>query len=407
MHFMKHIMLFIINHLMQLKRKWLSLPLLLIFPIMIVALTAVIFITFFSPADKEPIKIGLVDLDQSNETQLAAQLLEESAQFGSSITIHSMSEKDAATAIHEDEISSYIIFPENFTSHLYQGESVDFSIVGNPIQPTESYLIHELMETVARHIRASQANILTINYYARDFGMDDEARNDFVFGQFQEFLFYTIGRDRVLNEREISNYATSSPVTYFAIGGWFIIISVWIFLIYHFLTKENPSRLNDRMRLYGVTELQQLLAKIVVTLGVSFLFTCLSFYLLKNIVETEVLLQDYIRIAVITALYSSLFVCCLAIFEVIISSYKLRMLVHSVFTVIALLISGAMIPVIYYPLAIQAALPYMFSYEALQWIQEILLNDRLYADYIPLLLMNASGFFILISVSLWKGRVKR
>ncbi|WP_245843796.1 ABC transporter permease [Oceanobacillus rekensis] len=405
---MRYLLLFIKNHLMQLRRKWLSLPLLLIFPIIIVGLTAVIIITYFSPSgDDEPVKIGLVDLDGSTETQLVCQLIQESSQLGSYLAIHSMSESEALKAIDKDRIASYIVFPVNFTSDLYQGNTTELPIIGNPNQPTVSYMINELMESVARHIRSSQANILSLNYYAKNLGMEDAARNDFVFQQFQEFLFYTIGRDRILSEKEISNQATSSPIQYFIIGGWFIVITIWSFSIFHFLTKENSSRMRNRMRLYGVTELQQSLAKIIVTLAVSFLFSGVSFYFLSTIFETEVIMQDYIRIGIVTTLFSSFLLLSLAIIEAIISSQKLRLLAQSLFTIASMILSGAIIPVIYYPLSIQAFLPYIFSYEALRWLQEILLNDRFYADYIPLLLMNGTGIFVLFGISLWKERVKQ
>ncbi|MFC4022589.1 ABC transporter permease [Oceanobacillus longus] len=405
MHFIKHLLLFSKNHLMQLRRKWLSLPLLLIFPIILVGLAATIIISFFSPVDKSPIEIGLVDLDGSEETQLVVQLIEESSQLGSYIVIHSMSEKDALAAIDQDKISSYIVFPANFTNHLYQGESVKMPIIGNPNQPLESYMITELMESVSRHLRSSQANILTINNYAKEFGLDNEARNEFVFQQFQDFLFYTIGRDRVLNEKEISNLATASPVDYFVVGGWLIIITIWIFSIFQVLTKEHSNRLKNRMRLYGVTELQQSIAKIIVTLVVSLIFSGISFYFLSSLFETEVIVQDLVRIGIVTTLYSSFFLLSLAIIETLISSQKLRLLAQSLFTVASLILSGAIIPVIYYPLSIQAVMPYIFSFESLRWMQEILLNDRLYADYIPLLLMNGAGTLILLAASSWKERV--
>ena len=408
MHFMKHLLLFINNHLMQLRRKWLSLPLLLIFPIIIVGLIALIIITYFSPsADDEPINIGLVDLDNSTETKLVSQLIEESSQLGSYLAIHSMSESDAIKAIEQDRIASYIVFPDNFTNDLYQGSTTELPIIGNPNQPTESYMINELMESISRHIRSSQANILSINYYAKNIGMEDAARNEFVFQQFQEFLFYTIGRDRILTDKEISNQATSSPMQYFIIGGWFIVITIWIFSIFHFLTKDNSSRMRNRMRLYGVTELQQSLAKIIVTFAVSFLFSSVSFYLLRTIFESEVTAQDYIRIGIVIALYSSFFLLSLTIIESLISAQKVRLLVQSLFTIVSLILSGAIIPVIYYPLSLQGFLPYIYSYEALRWLQEILMNDRLYADYIPLLLMNGAGIFVLLGISIWKGRVKQ
>lgn len=405
MHYMRHIQLFIKNHLMQLRRKWSSLPLLFMFPVIIVGLAAAIIITYFIPSENETVQVGLVNLDENEQTELIVQLIEHSSQLGSFIEIHSMTENEAKIAIENNEISAYITFPDNFTSHLMQGQSVEIPVTGNAKQHAESLMVNELIESVSRHIRASQANILAINSYAREFNMDDEERNDFVFEQFKEFLFYTVGRDRVLMEREITNLATSSPIQYFTVGSWFILVSIWLLTIYILFTKENPTRLKNRMRLYGVLEIQQTIAKMFITIIVTASFAGLSFIALETILVETVILEDYIRITLLTLLYSGIFVQCLAIIESLTQSHKLRLLVQSVFTFVSIIISGAIIPVIYYPLWIQNLLPYLFSYEALSWIQDILLNNRLYADYIPLLLMNAAAAFILTSISIWKERV--
>lgn len=227
---------------MQLRRKWSSLPLLFMFPVIIVGLAAAIIITYFIPSENETVQVGLVNLDENEQTELIVQLIEHSSQLGSFIEIHSMTENEAKIAIENNEISAYITFPDNFTSHLMQGQSVEIPVTGNAKQHAESFMVNELIESVSRHIRASQANILAINSYAREFNMDDEERNDFVFEQFKEFLFYTVGRDRVLMEREITNLATSSPIQYFTVGSWFILVSIWLLAIYIF-TKENPTRL--------------------------------------------------------------------------------------------------------------------------------------------------------------------
>lgn len=356
------------------------------------------------PTEKETVQVGLVNLDENEQTELIVKLIEHSSQLGSFIAIHSMTEKEAETAIENNKISSYITFPDQFTHHLMQGQSVEIPVTGNPNQQAESLLVNELIESVSRHIRASQANILAINFYAREFGMNDDERNDFVFEQFKDFLLYTVGRDRVLTEREITNLATSSPIQYFAVGSWFILISIWLLTIYNFFTKENPMLLRNRMRLYGVLEIQQTIAKMFVTVIVTVIFAGLSFLVLKNTLEETVIPVDYLRITILTLLYSGIFMQCLGIIESLITSHKLRLLMQSLFTISSVIISGAIIPVIYYPLWIQKLLPYLFSYEALSWIQDILLNNRLYADYIPLLLMNAAAAFILISISVWKER---
>ena len=406
MHSVKHLLLFIKNNFIQLKRKWISLPLLLLFPFIIVGLTAVLVITFITPNEDEPIHIGLVDNDQSEETQLVVELMNESSQLNSFFQIKKMDENEADQAIHENELTSYIVFPENFTDNLYQGESVDLPIIANPMKSTESYLVKELVESITRHISASQANILTINYYAKQMDISDELRNDLLFEQFKEFLFYTIGKDKIINEQEISNMATASPLHYYGIASWFIIVTIWLLIIYNFLFKEDAIRMKHRMKLYGVTEIQQIIARMLVSIIVVSLFAAISFSFLAVLFDWNMILEDYVRIALITSFYSIIFTTVLAILEVIIPSQKIRLLGQSVMTGFILLLSGAIVPVIYFPVKVQEYLSYIFSYEAFFWMLEIIMNDRLYADFYPMIFMGLAAIFIFIGLSIGKERVQ-
>jgi ABC-2 type transport system permease protein len=404
MQFVQKLQLFIANNVKQLQRKWLSLPLLLLFPIIIVGLVVAIIITFFIQDDQETLHIGLVDLDDTTETQLVVQLMEEASQLGEYIQIHSMTEPEAESAIQDDSVSSYIMLPEEFTNNLYQGNSVEMPIIGNPNQLVQSYIINELIESVARHIRASQANILTINHYAGELGMDNEARNDLLFEQFQEFVFYTIGKDRILTEREIENAATSQPLDYFSMSGWFIILTIWLIAIYSFLSKEDTVKMKNRMKLYGVMEIQQILARVFTTLTVTSLFAGGLFLFFQTLLEWNLTAANHGRLALITVLYSLLFLISLSIIEVLIASQKLRLLFQSLFTFGVLILSGAVLPTIYFPLGIRNLLDYIFSAEAFYRLQEIIVHQRFYADFIPLIMMSGVGLLLLIGISIGKER---
>jgi ABC-2 type transport system permease protein len=407
MQFVQKLQLFISNNVKQLRRKWLSLPLLLVFPIVIVGLVVAIIITFFIQDDQETLHIGLVDLDATTETQLVVQLMEEASQFGDYLQIHSMTEPEAKEALHDDVISTYITLPEEFTNNLYQGNSVEMPIIGNPNQPIQSYIINELIESIARHIRAAQANILTINHYAGEMGMDSEARSELLFEQFQEFVFYTIGKDRILTEQEIENAATSQPLNYFSMSGWFIILTIWLIAIYSFLSKEDTMKMKNRMKLYGVMEIQQILARVFTTLTVTALFACGLFLLLYILLDWNLTGVNFGRTALVAILYSFLFLISLSIIEVLIYAQKLRLLLQVLFTFGVLLLSGAVIPTLYFPLKIQHMLDYIFSAEAFYWLQEIIVHQRFYADFTALLIMCGVGLFLLLGLSIGKERIQQ
>lgn len=364
-----------------------------------------ILLSLIPTSDEQPIEIGLVDQDESKETRFIVEFIAENEQLGSFINVHHVTESEAVQQIEADEISSYIMFPEHFTANLYEGTSVDLAIIGNPQKTTESYLIKELLDSITRHISSSQANILTINYYAKELNIDVETRNDLLFEHFKTFLVYALGKDKLIDQRDVTNHATASPLQYFGLAALFIVIILWLLIIYNSFYKEETVRLKQRIKLYGVTQLQQICSKIILTLFITLCFTLIAIIPLQMITQTDLYAEDYMRIAIILFLHSIIFIECLSLIELLITSHKIRLLTQLLLTFILFIGSGAMIPTIYFPLSIQAAVPYVFTHQAFYWLQEIILNDRFYADYVPLLGTAFIGLLCLIGISLWKERV--
>src|SRR5699024_10859006 len=223
-----------------------------------------------------------------------------------------------------------------------------------------------------------------------------------LFQQFNNFLVYTAGKDKIVDEEQISNDATSSPVAYYSLAAWFMILTIWLLTFYSFFTNDEQVRMQNRMRLYGVTILQQLTAKITITFILTSIFAGIVLYTYTSFMAIPLYGEDYGRIVLITGLYSLIYLIILAILELIFTGQKLRLLIQSLFTLIVLLASGAIIPTLYFPMYMQNLLPYFFASEGYHWLQEILLNNRLYADYIPLTIMLAAAVMMLLGTSAWK-----
>src|SRR5699024_11273233 len=128
-----------------------------------------------------------------------------------------------------------------------------------------------------------------------------------LFEEFKQFFFYAIGKDKILNEKEVDNQATSQTKDYYSISLWFIISTIWLFVIYQFFIQEEPDRMIQRMRLYGVTILQQNMARIMMTLLVTGLFSVSLFVGINKLMHWNLYLEDYRRIFLISILYSLLY----------------------------------------------------------------------------------------------------
>ncbi|GIO27776.1 hypothetical protein J43TS3_23870 [Ornithinibacillus bavariensis] len=351
-------------------------------------------------------QIGLVDLDQTAETEMVVSLLEQSSQLGDFIHMKQTSEQKAQTAIEKDEFVSYILFPESFTKKLYYGESVVVTVVGNPNRQLESFLIKGLVDSAARHISASQANILTINHFAKQLDLDTKTRNEIVLAQFNEFLLYAIGKDQLLDQNKLTNNSTTSPIKYFGIAGAFFVITMWTVMVYLFLYKEASNELQTRMSLYGVTDFQQIVARIIVTVLITSLLGVLLFIGLNYSLSISMNTASYGKLILFIVLYNLTLLSFLALIEAIVPSQMLRLTVQILVTSLLLLASGSLIPAIYLPLYIQDILPFIFSNQVFYWLEEIMLNGRNYVEFIPIILTLVVGFLLLIGASFVKERVR-
>lgn len=406
MNFIKHTNLFIQNNLQQIKRRGFILPLILLFPVVLIGAVIILILTLFDVTDQSPIQLGVVNEDQSKETEMIIDILEETSEFGPFMQIESLDRENAQTQVEANELSAFIVLPEDFTTNLYEGYPVIMSVTGNPQQQMESNVVHELINSVMRHIETSQANILLVNEYAKKVDMDNETRSELVMNEFMRTLLSVAGKDKVISEDTVNNYSTTSPLHYFTLSSFFIIITIWLLVIYHFLYRDEANRMTDRMRLYGVTQLQQITARIIVTLGVTAVFAILAFIGMIQLIGFDLYGEDIARIALICLLYGGFYLIGLAILELLIQAPRVRLLTHSFYTIILIGLSGALIPSIYFPLYLQDILTFIPAHEALFWLQEIMLNERLYADYEQLLLYGGGGICLLILLSVWKERVR-
>src|SRR5699024_4017324 len=201
----------------------------------------------------EPISIGIVNDDQSEEiTMLIDVLMEAKEAFEQYVHMEVLDETSAQEQIDENTLSAYVVFPANFIEDLFYGQEVLLEMVGNKHKQVESIVVKEIVDSVMRHINTSQANILPINHYAKNFIDDKELRNDFIFAKCMLFFMYVLSKLIIVSTVEVSNIARSSLFLYYGLFAFFILSKVWLWIVYLFLYLEEAHRMSVLIRLYGV-----------------------------------------------------------------------------------------------------------------------------------------------------------
>ncbi|MCZ8531942.1 ABC transporter permease [Psychrobacillus psychrodurans] len=403
---LKKIAFFTTQYRKSIQKKWKSLLLLFLFPIFLLVSTLGIIASLFVPSAKEPISIAFVDEDQTEETKILLEFMTLSIDKKEAIEIISMSKETADHKIENNEISTYILFPKEFTKKLYKGKSVSLTIVGNPSRTVDSFIVKELAESMTRYISSAQANILTVYDYASNAYIPEEELERLIFETFIEFTLYTLGSGQILDEEVITNITTTSPTNYYVVAGWFIAFSIWLFGSYSLLRKETQVALRIRWKLLGVTYWHTNVSQIVVALLVSLLFATVTLIPIVKYFAVEFFILDYFRLFLFILLYGWLILVSLSLVDLWISSKRVGLLLQFFLILILIVSSGAFIPTIYFPLLLKNLLPFFFSFEVFRWIVDIVLVGRNYADFTLLGIQSFVGLILLWISTQWKDRWK-
>ncbi|GKV54726.1 hypothetical protein NCCP2222_06730 [Sporosarcina sp. NCCP-2222] len=404
MHAIRNTIFFMKEDAKQLKKKWGTLLLLFLFPLFLIALVLLLVAGILIPDEKDPIRVAIVDEDQTKESKLISKLLVETASGNSFLQMTSASMEEAEQLIKEDKISTYFSLPPKFTENLYDGEAVTLSIVGNPSRPVDSYLTKELIDSLARYIASAQANILTINEFAKETPMSREDRLEMMFSQFMDFTLFTLGKDKLVDEELIMNAATSSPKNYYMVSGWFIALTVWILGVFNVLQSEERPSMTIRLKLLGVTGRQRILSRLLVSILCSTAFAIVLFIALIQFAAVDFYIIDYVRVFLFIGLYGLTLASCFAVIGVWFRSGKTTLFLQCTIAAAAVFLSGALVPVLYFPQSLQSLFPYIFSYSDLKWVMELVLEGRNYANY-TVAAFQAFAFLLILFLSLtWKER---
>lgn len=399
MRIMKHIFVFIANDISRLKRKWLTLPLILFSPVIFTGLIIWMVSSLLSFDEADKMSVGLVNLDDSDETAMIVSALAGSADVADGLEITEVSETDAKQMIENNALVSYIIFPGKFTEKMMQGESSELIVVGNPDMQLESYVISSIIDTVVRHIRNSQANILTINHYAREFGMTDEARQDLIFEEFVSQFIQVLSSDTLMDEHQTAQNLSAGNM-YFIVNGLFIIMTVWVYMLYIALMRDVGSNLEDRMKILGVTYLAQGLAKVLAIGTIITAAAALLTYGILTLGGIELEPENLLRLLVLIGLYIFTTVIIMIIIDWLLPSFKISMVLQLGVLLLILLFAGSIIPRIYFPIYMDTVFDYIYSYQGLSWMEEIILNGRftMEIDIMIVTLVIAAALLFVLSV---------
>src|SRR5699024_11999515 len=121
--------------------------------------------------------------------------------------------------------------------------------------------------------------------------------------QFVDFTFFTLGKDKMLTEEEITNVATSNPIYYYVVSFLFMLLTIWVFGFMTMLNEDEQEGMNVRFTMLGVTICQQSIAKILITLVGVLTFVIVLFLAIQRVILFDLSAIVYILIFLFVILF--------------------------------------------------------------------------------------------------------
>ncbi|MEK4425296.1 ABC transporter permease [Solibacillus sp. FSL K6-1523] len=404
---MKNFVFFTHQYLKQMKKKWWKLLLLFVFPLMIIALSILAITPFLLQNEQQKISIAIVNEDSASESQLLTQLIVTILKENTYVQAELLSMEEAEMRIKQNDSTAAIIFPSNFATDLYEGTSVKLYVLGNPEEKTQSMVVNELVETIARYIASAQANILTVYHYAKDTSISPEELENLKLELLMDFTFYTMGKSKILREYEWVLQPFENPMHYFSFAILFCLTIIWSILLFVFLSKQTSKSLQVRLKLAGVAFWQEHVARIFTTFMTVFLLSNVFFVIGLAQLEAHYFALDYMRIFLFVSLLILLTIVLCAIFDVIFHSGKIKLLISLLLCVFLIAVSGAIFPTIYFPYSMQQLFPYFYPFDIWKWLTDLIFEERNYASYTKSGLLLLLAFALYSSIIYIKGRLAR
>lgn len=387
---MSTIKLFNIYHSFLIKKWYLIAYILLLF----IAVLGIIIGVNQMNQNEDNFTIGIVDKDHSNETKLILNAIGDGQSLGNDLSINHYNEKRASELLKSKKIDGYFLFKDGMTKAFYKNGELPIVVNTYDAQSVESIIILQLTDSVYSRLMLSMGGAMS---YA---SLYPNATENELLTMMTDMLFTGLNRGGSFDEHAIKVFDTTS---YYTISIYFVSIFFFFFSIFSILKMNQKDALKERLSMFHFSYEKLTIVRGLFSLLYTMLWSALGLWMILKYLKPEFEMYNLPALLVCLSYYlfflTSIFVLIDITFRTAIN-YILKILL----TLVILLFSGAVIPIIYLKGlsgGLIEGLPFSIIYNQLI---ELLLNNYI-IDTHPMFYWNIVIIVVLLITSVyWRYR---
>ncbi|WP_436863638.1 ABC transporter permease [Mammaliicoccus sciuri] len=387
---MSTIKLFNIYHSFLIKKWYLIAYILLLF---LAVLAVMIGVNQVNEKD-QAFTIGIVDKDQSKETKLILNAIGDGQSLGNDLSIKHYNEEKARQLLSKKKIDGYFVFKDGMTKAFYKNGELPIVVNTYDKQSVESIIILQLTDSVYSRLMLSMGGAMSYT------SLYPSASENELLTMMTDMLFTGLNRSGSFNDEPIKVFDTFG---YYTISTYFVSIFFFFFSIFSILKMNQKDALKERLSMYHFSYEKLTIVRGVYSLFYTTLWSILGLWVIIHFLKPEFEMYNIWQISLDIAYY---LVMIFLVFLFIDIAFRniLNYLFKVLLTLVILLLSGTVIPIIYLKslsAGMIEALPFSIVFNQLV---ELLLNNYI-IDTHPMYYWHLGIMFVLvISALYWRYR---
>ncbi|MDT0669560.1 ABC transporter permease [Mammaliicoccus sciuri] len=387
---MSTIKLFNIYHSFLIKKWYLIAYILLLF---LAVLAVMIGVNQVNEKD-QAFTIGIVDKDQSKETKLILNAIGDGQSLGNDLSIKHYNEEKARQLLSKKKIDGYFVFKDGMTKAFYKNGELPIVVNTYDKQSVESIIILQLTDSVYSRLMLSLGGAMSYT------SLYPSASENELLTMMTDMLFTGLNRSGSFNDEPIKVFDTFG---YYTISTYFVSIFFFFFSIFSILKMNQKDALKERLSMYHFSYEKLTIVRGVFSLFYTTLWSILGLWVIIHFLKPEFEMYNIWQISLDIAYY---LVMIFLVFLFIDIAFRniLNYLFKVLLTLVILLLSGTVIPIIYLKslsAGMIEALPFSIVFNQLV---ELLLNNYI-IDTHPMYYWHLGIMFVLvISALYWRYR---
>lgn len=387
---MSTIKLFNIYHSFLIKKWYLIAYILLLF---LAVLAVMIGVNQVNEKD-QAFTIGIVDKDQSKETKLILNAIGDGQSLGNDLSIKHYNEEKARQLLSKKKIDGYFVFKDGMTKAFYKNGELPIVVNTYDKQSVESIIILQLTDSVYSRLMLSMGGAMSYT------SLYPSASENELLTMMTDMLFTGLNRSGSFDDEPIKVFDTFS---YYTISTYFVSIFFFFFSIFSILKMNQKDALKERLSMYHFSYEKLTIVRSVFSLFYTTLWSILGLWVIIHFLKPEFEMYNIWQLSLDIAYYLVMIFLVFLFIDIVFRNI-LNYLFKVLLTLVILLLSGAVIPIIYLKslsAGMIEALPFSIVFNQLV---ELLLNNYI-IDTHPMYYWHLAIMLVLvISALYWRYR---